>query len=53
MMESKERHLAPWETIRGGWRRLMNSEAGITVPEQLVRILVVGLAVAYSYILLN
>lgn len=52
-MIKERQHFAPLQTIRGGWRKLMESEAGIAVPEQLVRILVVGLAVAYAYILLN
>lgn len=39
--------------IRGSFRKLRRAEADITLPEHVIRVLVVGLAVAYSYILLN
>lgn len=55
MRESKKKRTHPeqWGSIKGSLHKLTSGEAGITVPEQLVRILVIGLALAYSYILLN
>lgn len=52
MMERNEK-TAQGEPVRDSFGRPMKGEAGLPFPEQVIRLLVLGLAVAYSYILLN